>query len=74
MALPQSTVEMLRCPQCRERVVEDNDRLICCNREQRQAFPVRDGIPVMIVDEAEIVSADEWDAIMQRQTSEGSSS
>lgn len=43
-------LEILACPACKAAVREDADRLICtgCGR----TYPVRDGIPVMLVDEA----------------------
>lgn len=72
MALPASTVEILRCPQCHSRVVEDGDQLVCTDRDQRLAYPVRDGIPVMVADEASELTLEEWDAVMVRQTKEES--
>ncbi len=44
-------LEILACPACKAAVREDADRLICtgCAR----TYPVRDGIPVMLVEEAE---------------------
>ena len=41
---------MLACPACRGDVEEKNEMIICvsCGRQ----YPVRNGIPIMLVDEA----------------------
>ena len=52
MAIPQDLLEMLVCPVCKERVylLDDQSGLKCpvC----RRVYPVRDEIPVMLVEEA----------------------
>lgn len=47
-------LEILRCPACesRPRVEPRGDKLVCV--ECGRAYPVRDGIPVMLIEEAEI--------------------
>jgi uncharacterized protein YbaR (Trm112 family) len=46
-------LEILACPVCKTPVeLKENDRLVCANCHR--AYPIRDGIPVMIVDEAKI--------------------
>ena len=44
-------LEILVCPVCKMSVRLENDRLVCekCGRR----YPVRDGIPVMLPEEAE---------------------
>ncbi len=46
-------VEILACPACQKSVVLQGDRLICTNSNCGLKFPIRDGIPVMLIDEAE---------------------
>jgi uncharacterized protein YbaR (Trm112 family) len=53
MTLPidEKLLEILACPVCKTPVtLKGDDRLVCeqCHR----AYPIRDGIPVMLVDEA----------------------
>lgn len=54
MALTPELLEILVCPACRSKVVlkPDSSGLKCvqCHR----LYPVRDGIPVMLVDESKI--------------------
>lgn len=49
--LDRELLSILACPVDRAPVREEGDRLVCesCGRR----YPVRDGIPVMMVDEAE---------------------
>ncbi len=50
--LDEALLEILVCPKCREKVHcnEQGDALIC--EACKLAYPVRDDIPVMLVDEA----------------------
>ncbi|MDD5389414.1 MAG: Trm112 family protein [Gallionellaceae bacterium] len=43
-------LEILVCPLCKGPLVHQKDELIC--KADRLAFPVRDGIPVMLEEEA----------------------
>ena len=45
-------LEILACPVCKKEVRPENETLVCvqCGR----AYPVRDGIPVMLVEEAQM--------------------
>ncbi len=54
MTLDQRLLEILACPNCRGDVeyLED-EQTIVCRGECRYRYPVRDGIPVMLIDEAE---------------------
>jgi uncharacterized protein YbaR (Trm112 family) len=46
-------LEILACPACdtRPKVTLENDRLVCVECGRR--YPIRDGIPVMLMEEAE---------------------
>jgi uncharacterized protein len=59
MSLDPKLLEILRCPACRSTVVlKDDNRLVCTNTECRRAYPIRDGIPVMLVEEATVEPED----------------
>jgi hypothetical protein len=47
-------LEILACPECLAplRADEAADELVCTGRDCRLAYPVRDGIPVLLIDEA----------------------
>ena len=46
-------LEILICPACRTKVRLEGDRLVCENRSCGLRYPIRDDIPVMLVEEAE---------------------
>ncbi len=53
-------LELLACPGCEQRhpltLSESSDALLCkCGR---YSFPVRDGIPVLLLEEATLINAD----------------
>ncbi|MBN2233131.1 MAG: Trm112 family protein [Deltaproteobacteria bacterium] len=51
--IPQDLLDILVCPRCHEPVTpEDGHHYLACSR-CRLRFPVRDDIPVMLLDEAE---------------------
>jgi len=54
MALSEDLLEILACPLCKTRVElkPDGSGLKCV--ECRRVYPVRDDIPVMLIDEATI--------------------
>lgn len=46
-----SLLDILACPACKTPVTLDGERLVCTQCGRR--YPIRDGIPVMLVEEAE---------------------
>lgn len=57
MTVPSSIRELLACPRCHGPLLDaqGGERLVCPACALR--FPVRDGIPVMLLDQAERVDA-----------------
>ena len=53
MALSKDLLEILVCPQCKGEIVPDekHEKLTC--ETCKLAYPVRDDIPVMLIDEAQ---------------------
>jgi uncharacterized protein YbaR (Trm112 family) len=53
--LDEEFLSLLACPVCKTGVRREGEQLICdtCGRR----YPIRDGIPVMLVDEAETAQA-----------------
>ena len=57
--MDRKLLDILVCPVCKGELVFDkkNQELIC--KLDRLAYPIRDDIPVMLVDEARELAADE---------------
>jgi uncharacterized protein YbaR (Trm112 family) len=58
MALSKELLNILVCPQCKGevRLSKDGGALLC--DRCRLAYPIRDDIPVMLIDEAEKISGE----------------
>ena len=56
-------LELLVCPVTKGPLRYDRDRQELVSRSARLAYPVRDGIPVMLENEARPLSDDEIDAL-----------
>lgn len=56
MPLSKDLLDILACPQCKGEVVPDekHEQLTC--EACKLVYPVRDGIPVMLIDEAQPLS------------------
>lgn len=56
MPISPELLEVLRCPQCKSRLEIDAEatRLKCLNAECLLVYPIRDEIPVMLVEEATV--------------------
>jgi uncharacterized protein len=54
MSLSADFLEIVRCPACKERVEVKSDgsglKCVACHR----VYPIRDDIPIMLIDEATI--------------------
>jgi uncharacterized protein YbaR (Trm112 family) len=46
-------LDVLACPACRAKVVPEGERLVCQNAACGLSFPVRDDIPIMLIQEAQ---------------------
>ncbi len=53
--LDEEFLSLLACPECKTSVRREGDRLVCSTCGRR--YPIRDGIPVMLVEEAEMPSS-----------------
>ncbi|MDR4503668.1 MAG: Trm112 family protein [Candidatus Scalindua sp.] len=50
--IDKKLLEILACPLCKTDVKLEEDKLICTNCGRR--YPIRDDIPIMLIDEAEL--------------------
>jgi uncharacterized protein YbaR (Trm112 family) len=54
MAISQELLEILRCPVCKARVYLQPDKSGFKCESCRRVYPIRDEIPVMLAEEAQI--------------------
>ncbi|MBI3323115.1 MAG: Trm112 family protein [Candidatus Omnitrophica bacterium] len=51
--IDKELLEILACPACKAAVREEGERIVCTSPSCGLRYPVREGIPVMLVEEAE---------------------
>ena len=51
--IDQQLLDILACPKCKAAVRLEGDKIICTNPQCALRYPVRDGIPVMLIDQAD---------------------
>ena len=59
-------LEILVCPRTKTELVYDEARQELISRAARLAFPIRDGIPIMLEDEARQLDEEELRALNRR--------
>ena len=59
--MDKKLLDILVCPLCRGKLILNKNELIC--KFDRLAFPIRDGIPVMLEEEARPISLEEKDVL-----------
>lgn len=63
----EAVADILACPECRGELICVGDSLICDCTEHRLKFPVVDGIPRLLRDEATLLSDEEWQQLTKEQ-------
>ncbi|MFP6770050.1 MAG: Trm112 family protein [Planctomycetaceae bacterium] len=58
--------DLVVCPQCRSRLVLSAESLVCTGSECRLSFPVREGIPLLLVEEADELDPSDWEKVTGR--------
>ena len=71
MALDPMLLEILACPEDKGPLLYFTDEDSLYNPRLRRRYAVRDGIPVMLLDEAETVSDEEHARLMAKAENEG---
>ena len=66
MAVDPKLLEILVCPETKAPLVLDGETLVSTDPETRRRYRIEDDIPIMLIDESEVLSESEWRAIMQK--------
>jgi len=52
-------LDILACPICKGPLVHHREQQVLVCRADRLAFPIKDGIPIMLEEEAKLLAADD---------------
>ncbi len=64
--ISKELLDMLCCPETKAALVLDDDTLVSTDAKTRYRFKIKEGIPILLIDEAETLSKAEWEKIMQK--------
>ena len=59
-------LEILCCPETKADLVLDGNTLVSVDKNTRRRYRIEDDIPIMLIDESEQLSLEEWSAIMKK--------
>ncbi|HOB75779.1 MAG TPA: hypothetical protein PKG54_14780 [Phycisphaerae bacterium] len=60
-------MEILVCPESHARLIQVGDWLYSTDPATRRRYPIRDGIPIMLIDESEVVDEAEFQRVVQNK-------
>jgi hypothetical protein len=64
--ISKELLEILVCPETKAELVLDGNFLISTDKNTRRRYRIEDDIPIMLVDESEQLTLEEWTEIMKR--------
>lgn len=59
-------LEILRCPEAKTPLVLENDSLVSLDKNTRRSYPIKDEVPIMLLDQSTQLSLEEWTSIMKK--------
>jgi uncharacterized protein YbaR (Trm112 family) len=64
--ISKDLLDILCCPETKADLVLDGDTLVSTDKGTRRRYRIEDDIPIMLIEESEQLSMDEWKTIMQK--------
>jgi len=66
--LNEELLSVLCCPESKAELVLDGNYLVSTDKETRRRYRIEDDIPIMLIDESEVLDLDEWKNIMEKHS------
>ena len=64
--ISKDLLDILCCPETKAELVLDGETLVSTDKKTRRRYRIEDDIPVMLIDESEQLSMEEWTEIMRK--------
>ena len=64
--ISKDLLEILCCPETKADLVLDGETLVSTDKKTRRRYRIEEDIPIMLIEESEQLSLDEWIEIMKR--------
>ncbi len=64
--ISKDLLDILVCPESKAELVLDGNYLVSTDKATRRRYRIEDDIPIMLIEESEVLDLEEWEAIMQK--------
>ena len=64
--ISQDLLDILCCPESKADLVLDGNTLVSVDKNTRRRYKIEDDIPIMLIEESEKLSIEEWTSIMKK--------
>jgi uncharacterized protein YbaR (Trm112 family) len=64
--IDKELLDRLCCPETKADLVLDGNFLVSVDKTTRRRYRIEDDIPIMLIEESEQLSMEEWNSIMQK--------
>lgn len=64
--ISKELLDILCCPETKADLVLDGETLVSTDKNTRRRYRIEDDIPIMLIDESEQLSMEEWQEIMKK--------
>lgn len=64
--ISKELLDILCCPETKADLVLDGETLVSTDKKTRRRYKIENDIPIMLIDESEILRMDEWEKIMRK--------
>ena len=64
--ISKELLDILCCPETKADLVLEGDTLVSTDKDTRRRYRIEDDIPIMLIDESEQLSMEEWRGIMKK--------
>ncbi len=66
MTISKDLLDILVCPDSKAPLVLDEEFLVSTDPESRRRYRIEDDIPIMLIEESEVLPQVEWQAILNK--------
>ncbi|MBT8378899.1 MAG: hypothetical protein KJN64_06700 [Ignavibacteria bacterium] len=64
--ISKKLLDILCCPETKADLVLEGNSLVSTDKETRRCYRIEDDIPIMLIDESEQLTLEEWTKIMKK--------
>jgi len=68
LKVSEELLKILVCPQTKASLVQDGEWLYSTDPETRRRYPIMDGIPVLLIDQSQVVDEMEFHRVMSQSS------